>query len=641
MDKLRSAMAVANIPTLIPVLVQLTGDERWLEEPYRPSRGRGLSDHDDAGLPDAVQDEIREAAIAAIGDYLDGAPAAIPEPSEAMLLRLLSVSMAERIPPEYGPMLRSVLGLAPELEAGDEPPAPVEPPPNYRVVIIGAGAAGLAMGVELEQAGVDYTIYEQADGIGGTWWHNRYPGCGVDTPSHLYCFSFYDDYDWPAYFSMRDTLHDYLESTATKFGVRPHIRLRSEVLGARYDNEDQAWSVEVRTTDGVVETVRADALISAVGAFGRPVIPDLPGLADFEGQYAHTARWPDGMELDAKRIAVVGNGASAMQFVPAVVDRADHVVVLTRSPQWAAPFEKFQQPVPDALRWLFAEVPLYRVWYRLRLFWNFNDKVHKALQRDPAWTHPERSMSQTNDFQRAFITDYILDELGERRDELAPYVLPTYPPFGKRILMDNGWYRTMTRDDVTLNPTGLASVRPHSVVASDGQEYDVDVLVLATGFDVVRFLAPIELVGRSGRTIRQIWDDDDAKAYLGTVVPDLPNFFSLYGPNLQPGHGGSLLSTLEIQARYVRELLQEMFRRGLGSVECRPEVYDEYNQRVDAAHDNMVWSHPGMSTYYRNSRNRVVVNSPWRNVDFWHLTRHPDLADYLTEARHPSITSAG
>lgn len=439
---------------------------------------------------------------------------------------------------------------------------------------------------------------------------------------------------------MRDTLHDYFETAATKLGVRPHVRLRTEVLAARYDEGAQGWEVDVRTADGRTETHRADVVVSAVGAFGRPIVPDIPGLDGFEGERAHTARWPEGLELTGKRVAVIGNGASAMQLVPAIVDDAAHVYVFQRSAQWAAPFEKFQKQVPDALRWLFRTVPLYRLWYRLRLFWNFNDKNHPALQRDPNWPHPERSLNAINDYHREYFTQYIVEELGDRQD-LLPHVLPTYPPFGKRMLMDNGWFRTLRRDDVTLNPTGAAEVRPHSVVGGDGAEYEVDVLVLATGFDVVRFLAPMHIVGRSGRSIRETWEDDDAKAYLGTVIPDLPNFFCLYGPNLQGGHGGSFLTTLEVQARYIRRLLEEMFRRGLGSVEVRQVVHDAYNERVDAAHEQMVWTHPGMSTYYRNSRGRVVVNSPWRNVDFWHMAREPKLDEFHVEPRRATSPRRG
>jgi 4-hydroxyacetophenone monooxygenase len=632
MQRLRDAVAIANIPTLVPVLVQLTGDERWLDEPFRPTRGRGLNDHDDGGLAPGAQAEIREHAVEAIAAWLAGTPAAIPEPSEALLLRMLSVSMAEPIPVEYGPMLRHVLGLLPEAEASRPPVEDVSPPPGFRAIIIGAGASGIAMAVELAKAGVDYTILDKAEAIGGTWWHNRYPGCGVDTPSHLYSFSFYDHYDWPAYFSMRDTLHEYLETVATDLGIRPHVRLNTEVVAARYDEAAQAWDVDVHSASGGTETLRADVLISCVGAFGRPVVPDIHGLDSFAGERAHTARWPAELDVTGKRVAVIGNGASAMQLVPAIVDDAAHVYVFQRSAHWAAPFEKFQQQVPDALRWLFRTVPLYRLWYRLRLFWNFNDKNHPTLQRDPGWAHPERSLNATNDYHREYFTQYVIEELGDKQ-HLLPHVLPTYPPFGKRMLMDNGWFRTLRRDDITLNASGAVEVRPHSVVGGDGAEYEVDVLVLATGFDVVRFLAPMHIVGRSGRAIRETWEDDDAKAYLGTVIPDLPNFFCLYGPNLQGGHGGSLLTTLEVQAHYVRRVLEEMFRRGVGSVECRQDVHDAYNARVDEAHERMVWTHPGMSTYYRNRRGRVVVNSPWRNVDFWHWTREPDLDEFVVEPR--------
>ncbi|MEJ2861707.1 flavin-containing monooxygenase [Actinomycetospora flava] len=629
------AVAIANIPSLLPMLVQLGGDERWLEAPYRPTRARGMSDHDDAGLPPEVQQEIRDAAADAITAWLGGRPPAIPEPSEALLVRMLSVSMAQDVPAEYGPMLRQVFGLPAEQDADRPAPADAVPPPGFRAIVVGAGASGIAIGVELARLGVEYTILEKADAVGGTWWRNRYPGCGVDTPSHLYSYSFYDTYDWPAYFSLRDTLHDYFESAATDLGVRPRVRLRTEVLAAQWDEPAQSWEVDVRGADGAARTLRADVLISAVGAFARPVWPDVPGLDTFAGERAHTGDWPEDLDVTGKRVAVIGNGASAMQVVPAIVRDAAEVHVYQRSPQWIVPFEKFQTPVPDPLRWLLTTVPLYRLWYRLRLFWNFNDKLHPTLQRDPAWPHPERSLNEVNDRHREFFTRYIEGELGDRQD-LLPKVLPTYPPYGKRMLFDNGWYRALRRDDVTLAADGAAEVRPHAVVAGDGVEREVDVLVAATGFDVVRFLGSMEVRGRSGRTIREIWDDDDAQAYLGTVVPDLPNFFCLYGPNLQPGHGGSFIVVLEQQTGYVRRMLEEMFRAGAGSIECRRDVHDAYNAEVDAAHASMVWTHPGMSTYYRNARGRVTVNSPFRNVDFHHFMRASGLDDYVVEPRRGS-----
>jgi 4-hydroxyacetophenone monooxygenase len=621
----REAVAIANVPTLLPVLVQLSGDTRWLEDPYRPTRSTGIDENPTGGLPEAVQEEVRGAALEALLAWRRGAPVAMPEPSDEMLVRMLSVSMGEEVSPEYGPMMAWELGLG-RVSDGKAPPVP---PQGFDVLVIGAGASGIAAAVKLEDAGLPYTVVEQADRVGGTWLENRYPGAGVDTPSALYSFSF-AQHDWSKYFALRDELHAYLEGVADGFGVREKIRFRTKVLGAAYDEGAQRWTVRIQDGDGAIETLSPKVVISAVGAFRPPKMPSIPGLEDFPGPCVHTARWPAGLELAGSRVAVIGNGASAMQLLPAIAEEAAAVTVFQRSPQWAAPFEALHQEVPEPLRFLSREVPLYRIWYRLRWAWTFNDRLHPALQKDASWTHPERSLNKVNDRHREFMTRYIHSEIGDRPD-LLDAVVPDYPPFGKRMLLDNGWYRSLTRDDVELVTEQIAEVRGDRIVTESGAEHEVDVIACATGFDVVRFLSSFEVRGRSGRTLRETWDDDDARAYLGTTVPDFPNLFMLYGPNTQAGHGGSLLSLTESQLHYVIDLLSQMLDHGVGAIECRPEVHDAYNERVDAAHERMVWTHPGMSTYYRNSRGRVVVNTPFRIVDFWHLTRNADLSDYVVE----------
>ncbi len=333
---------------------------------------------------------------------------------------------------------------------------------------------------------------------------------------------------------------------------------------------------------------------------------------------------------------MIGNGASAMQLVPAIVDEAEHVYVFTRSAQWAAPFEKFHLQVPEALRWLFKEVRLYRLWYRLRLFWNFNDKNHKALQRDPDWEHPERALNRQNDYHREYFTQYILEELGDRKDELAPARAAGVPAVrqadadGQRLVPHADARRHHAQPDGRGGRSGRTPSSPATARSTRSTCWCWPPASTSCA-SWPRWSSSGARGARSARRGRTT----TPSAYLGTVVPDLPNFFCLYGPNLQGGHGGSLLTTLEVQARYVRKTLQEMFRRDLGSVECRPEVNDAYNDRIDAAHENMVWTHPGMSTYYRNSRGRVVVNSPWRNVDFWHFARDPDLDEFIVERRQP------
>ncbi len=535
--------------------------------------------------------------------------------------------MGEEVPSEYGPVIAAELGLSDHrLATRDHHRIH---PDEFTVLIVGAGASGIAAAVKLDQAGIPYTIVEQHETVGGTWLENRYPGCGVDTPSALYSFSFAPR-AWTRYFALRDELHAYLEDVASEYGLKERIRFKTEVLGARYDGSTHSWTVEVRGSDGAAETLRANVVLTAVGAFRRPKMPTIPGLESFSGPCVHTARWPQGLDVRGKRVAVIGNGASGMQVVPAIADQVSALTVFQRSPQWAAPFEFFHVEIPEPLRFLSQEVPLYRTWYRLRAAWTFNDRIHPALQKDPDWPHPERSLNRINDAHRKFFTRYIQDELGDRRD-LFDAVLPRYPPFGKRILLDNGWYRTLTRENVRLVTEPIAGVRPEGIVTESGAEFDLDVVVCATGFDVVRFLAPIDVRGRGGRSLREVWDDDDARAYLGTAVPGFPNFFMVYGPNTQAGHGGSLLGFTESQLDYIIDLLQQMIARGIDAVECRQEVYEGYNDRVDRAHERMVWTHPGMETYYRNSRGRVVVNTPFRIVDFWHMTRQADLRDYVTE----------
>jgi 4-hydroxyacetophenone monooxygenase len=628
-ERWEAAVAVANVPTLLMVLVQMTGDERWLEDPYRPSRAQGLSDNDSGGLPEPVIQEIRTAAVEAITAWAGGRPLAIPAPSDELLLEMLSVSLGEPVPAGYAEMMRQEFDDTPASGPTTGHAAPESSDRPY-VVVLGAGMSGICASIELQRRGIPHQIIERYGEVGGTWLENRYPGCGVDVPSHLYSYSFAPN-DWTHYFALRDEIFEYFRRVAREYGVYERTRFDTETLSARYCESRQQWDVEVRRADGVTETLHADVVISAVGAFNKARIPALPGISEFTGPQAHTARWPeDGIDLRDKRVAVIGTGASAMQVVPAIADTAQRVLVFQRTPQWAAPFEKFQVAIPEPVRMLMAELPLYLHWYRLRIGWAFNDRIYDALQKDPEWTTPDVSINPINDGQRRSLTRYIEAQLGDRT-ELLPKVLPTYPPFGKRMLLDNGWFRTLRRDDVDLYTRSVVEVLPDAVVDDAGDIHDVDVIVWATGFDVVHFISPIEVVGRSGRSLQETWDGDDARAYLGTCVPDFPNFFVLYGPNTQFGHGGSLITVVERQVHYIMDILEKMRSNDLGAVEVRRDVHDRYNERVDEAHEHMVWTHQGMETYYRNSRGRVVVNNPFRIVDVWKWTETAHLEEYLVE----------
>jgi 4-hydroxyacetophenone monooxygenase len=616
---LDQGIAQANIPSLLMVLVQLTGDLKWLEPPYAPRRGRGLDDNDSAGLPEETQAEIHAAARTAIRASLAGAPLGLARPDDALLARMLGVSMAEPVPGGYGEIIADDLGLAP-------PPVRHAPPEGFRAIIIGAGVSGISAAVNLRRLGIECQVFEKNEDFGGTWFENRYPGAGVDTPNLTYTFSFAKK-NWSRNFPLRDELFGYFRDTADAFDLRDCTTFGATVQRAVWDDQAHQWQVLVRHADGSEQTHVADVVLSAVGVLNVPMIPAIKGVESFPGEVIHTARWSPDIDVKGKRVAVIGNGASAMQIVPAIAPDVAHMTIFARSKQWAAPFPQFGKLVPDGVRYLMEVVPLYRDWYQQRLTWTFNDRIHSSLFKDPDWAHQQRSLNAVNDGHREFFTRYVREQLGDRQD-LLPRVLPDFPPFAKRMLLDNGWYRTITRDNVTLIPEHLAEVEGSIVRAADGQEAEVDMIILATGFRAAEFLGSYEVIGRGGASLHDVWDHDDARAYLGTAIPGFPNFFLLLGPNVGSGHGGSMIRSIECQTHYLTTVLDTLFARGAAAVEVKPEVYEAYARRIDEAHEKMVWTHTGANNWYRNSRGRVIAITPWRNDDFWRMTRQADPADY-------------
>ncbi|HZZ50353.1 MAG TPA: NAD(P)/FAD-dependent oxidoreductase [Pseudonocardia sp.] len=625
--RLKTAIAEANLPTLAMVTFQLTGDERWLAEPYRPARTGGLGPNDSGGLDDAAADEIRAAAVDAVTAWSRGAQPRIPVPGRTLLRRMLSTAMGEDVPPEYERLMREEMGFEPD---PGPPPAARDAivDRDFRVVIIGAGLSGMAAAVRLQQAGVPFIVLERNADVGGVWLTNRYPGAGVDTPSYLYSYSFFPR-NWSTHFGKRDEMAEYTGEAADHFGLREHIRFGVDVDSAAWDEDEQRWTVRAGEHTWV-----APVVVSAVGLFNTPKMPDLPGRDSFAGPLFHTADWPADLDVTGKRVAVVGTGASAMQVVPAVADRTTHLTVFQRSPQWIAPNDEYFAPVGGDVHWLMENVPYYHAWYRFRLAWVFNDRVHASLQIDESWDHPERSLNAVNDGHRRFFTRYLEEQLSDRPD-LVEKCLPDYPPFGKRMLLDNGWFAALRRDDVELVAESITRITETGVVTASGTEHPADVVVLSTGFDAQHYLPGIEVRGRDGAELHDVWDTDDATAHLGITVPGFPNLFLMYGPNTNAGAGGSFIFVAEAQCRYIVDLVTTMVRDRIGALDCHPEALRRWVDDVDAAHQHMVWSHPGMTTYYRNSRGRVVTNSPYRVVDYWAMTHDPDLADFRATPARP------
>ena len=607
---LADALVAANVPCLLMVLVQLTGDRRWMQPPFTPTRARGMDDHDTGGLDESLRAEVRAAVADAVAAHRAGRPAALPSPRGEVLLAMLRVFTGEDVGDEYEPMMAETLGIAPVPAV-----APVaEVPAGFDALVIGAGIGGLLALRTLRSMGVPALALERNADVGGTWWENRYPGAGVDTPSHLYSFSF-RPHAWSTHFGRRDEVFSYVSGLADDEGLRDSVRCGVEVESATWDDVASRWSVVTRAVDGTRETLSAVVLISAVGQLNRPVIPPLPGVEEFDGPLVHSARWPDDLDVTGRRVAVVGSGASAMQIVPAIAGRAESVTVFQRSPQWIAPNAQYFAPIGPERSRVLDEVPFYAAWYRARLAWTFNDKVHASLAVDPDWPHPERSVNAANDAHRRFFTAYLESELDGRPDLVAK-AQPDYPPFGKRMLLDNGWFAALRRDSVELVTDAVAEVGPGSVRTAGGEERDADVVVMATGFAAHEFLAGVSVRGRDGADLAATWGPDDAWAHLGVTVPGFPNLFLLSGPNTALGHGGSQITIIELQMRYVARLLAGMVDRGVATLEVRDEVAQDYREEVDAAHERMIWTHRGMTNWYRNAAGRVVNTLPWRIVDY-------------------------
>ncbi|MFW5921044.1 MAG: flavin-containing monooxygenase, partial [Polyangiales bacterium] len=404
---------------------------------------------------------------------------------------------------------------------------------TVRIAIIGAGFSGIGLGIRLRRAEraargtatstagwESFTIFDKADGVGGTWRDNTYPGAACDTPSMHYCFSFARKVDWSRKWAPQPEILDYLERCVDEHGLRSHLRLQTEIESARFDEERGVWVL--RTKGG--GTHEAEVLVSGVGQLGRPYVPDIPGLGDFEGPCFHSARWDHDVELRGKRVAVIGNAASAVQLVPPVAERARELLVFQRSANWM--LRQNNRRYTELEKTLFRRVPGVARLVRWGI-WLQHELRFPVFRQRPLMSRWAR--------QQAF--DYLQEDV--REPWLREALVPDYPIGGKRVLLSDEYYRTLERDDVRVITTGIERVERDAVHTKDGERHPVDVIVLATGFRASELLAPMRIEGRGGRSLNDAWRDG-AEAYLGMTVSGFPNLFIMYGPNTNLGHNSIL-----------------------------------------------------------------------------------------------------
>ena len=622
-EQIEQLLEAADLPSLLAALAHATGDpglvptDLWLNP--------DLALQPDGGWDERQMEMARVLASSGL-QRLMSSRAGADDPADDLVPSLIDWLTGADLDDGYRRMLAEELAVTgdlrvPEPIGGDRwPPTDAD----YPVAVIGAGMSGILAAHRLKQAGVDCVVLEKNPDVGGTWLENTYPGCRVDVFNHVYSYAGEQRPDWPQYHSSQPVLLDYFQDCARRWGIRDRMRFGTGVDAMSWDEHARRWTLQLDSG----ESVTAGAVVSAVGQLNRPLMPDIEGIGSFAGEKFHSSSWRHDIDWDGLRVAVIGTGASALQFIPHLAEEAAHVTVFQRTPPWLIPRPVYHEPLAEGLLELFRLIPGYAHWFRLRLFWCTHEGTVGALRLDPAWDGPlDQAVSPRNEETRRLLTLYLESQFGDRPDLLSK-VVPDYPVGSKRVVLDNGiWARTLKRPNVELVNDGIQRVEPAGVRGSDGRLHRADVIVFGTGFRASEFLMPMRVAGRGGADLHETWAGD-ARAYNGVCVPGFPNLFCLYGPNTNIVVNGSIIYFAECATHYVVECLRLLASQGATAMDCRTDAYDQYAARMDEQNSQMAWGISPVNSWYKSPSGRIAQNWPLPLIDYWRQTRAPNPADF-------------
>lgn len=618
----------AQVPALVMLTVHITGDTSLLRDKWRPV----LAGLPFSGLDEATEAAARQACYDALVPHLDDQQNWPLEPSAELREQMVNWLMGERADEAQAIADAQAMSEVAFAANGHDPRAQqwnlqsINPDSTISAVVIGTGFSGLLAALRFKQAGVPFRILEKNRDVGGTWWENQYPNCRTDVPSHIYTYSFVQE-DWETHFGLQEKIHNYLHNFAKDFGLWEHIEFGTEVTHAAWSDEDNTWTVTTKTADGDEQTIDTTLLVSAVGQLNRPSIPNIPGLDTFNGPVIHSAQWDHEIDFTGKKVVVVGTGASALQFAPAVAQVAEQVTIFQRSAPWLRPSPTLRQPVGDGERWLLNNLYQYRAYYRYSIFLPRLVGNLPAATVDPDFNPDEVSVSAANDALRQQLTEYLLDQAGDDA-ELAKQIVPDYPPAAKRIIRDDGtWVATLKRDNVRLVSQAVTKFDETGAYLNDGEHVEADIILLGTGFAAADFLTPMHVTGVAGKDLHETWGID-ASAYMGMTLPDFPNLFLMYGPNTNTVIHGNLVFFLECQAHYIADAARVLAENDKTALNLKPEVFQAYDERVVAESAQRTWGWSKTNSWYMNAEGRSTIMWPHPTREYWEGTREVNPQDY-------------